>query len=141
MANKIGVGLTISHINDVPITLETPVDVGCGGVQLREDGWLTVNPDAGYTGQLAFDCTVAGTADGADSKSHVIINVDVEREVIDLGSTGYTTFQELLDSGALVQAGEDVVITFNPDDPAGVHKITLKGVELLALSEPDFKFS
>ena len=258
LANTIGAGLTISHINDVPITTAIPVDVGSGWVQLREDGWLTVNPDAGYTGQIAFDCTVAG----ADAKRDVVVNVEAneaptavtlrnqvstvfedvstaadlkvadiamadgeldtdglsltgldasmfkivgnalylkegieldfetkptlsveivasqanghdeaanftlnigsagetaalgdtfvfvpgyeksgEHEVIDLGSTGYTTFQELLDSGALIQAGDDVVITLNPDDPTDLHKITLKGVELSALSDSDFKFS
>jgi len=262
LVNKIGAGLTISHIDDVPITTATPVDVGHGWVQLREDGLLTVSPDAGFTGQIAFDCTVAGTTD--DSESRVILNVEAsneestaltlrnrvitvpedlstagdlkvadismshggldtdglsltgldasmfkivgnalylkegieldfetkptlsveilasqaygydgaanftlnignaaetaglddtfvfvpsygessgEHDVIDLRSAGYATFQELLDSGALAQAGDDVVITLDPDDPASAHKITLRGVELSALSDSDFRFS
>lgn len=267
LGNATGAGLTITHINDIPITTATPVDVGSGWVQLREDGYLTVNPDAGYTGQIAFDCTVAGAAGGAEAKSRVVVNVETveaddaatavtlrnqvttvaedvpvaddlkvadlaladgelsldglsltgldagmfkivgsalylkagveldfetkptlsveilangdsgpdgvasfalsvgsaagepdatndtfefvtdyagggaEREAVDLSSTGYTTFQELLGSGALAQAGDDVVITLNPDDAADAHKIILKGAELSALSASDFKFS
>jgi hypothetical protein len=75
LANEMGAGLSVSRINDVPISTASPVDVGFGWVQLREDGWLTVAPDAGYTGQIAFDYTLAA-ADGADSKGHIVVNVE-----------------------------------------------------------------
>lgn len=262
LADEIGTGLTISRINDVPITTVTPVDVGSGWVQLREDGWLTVAPDAGYTGQIDFDYMVTGTATGVDSKGRVVVNVEPRKaaaavtlfnqvsalpgdvsppanlKVADiavadgaLGTDGlsltgldagmfeivgnalylkegveldfgakptlsieilaspgefdraasftlsvedpsetralrgtgdnfvfapgygeargdlsdprdarYATFQELVDSGALVQTG-DVEIPPNPDDPADLHKIILRDVELSALSDADFKFS
>jgi hypothetical protein len=61
------------------------------------------------------------------------------REIIDLSSSGYATFQQLLDSGALVQDGADVVITTNPDDPAHSDKIILRGIELSHLTSSDFK--
>jgi hypothetical protein len=62
------------------------------------------------------------------------------REVIDVSSSGFGTLQELLDSGALVQDGADVVLTFDPTDPLHSDKITLRGVDLAALSDSDFKF-
>ena len=265
LANDLGAGLTISRINDVPISMATPVDVGSGWVQLREDGWLTVTPDAGYRGPIAFEYTAAGTEDDAASTGRVVVNVEAseapasvallnqvtaiaedvstagdlkvadiamadgelgtdglsltgldasmfkivgnalylkqgieldfetkptlsieiqssgtggldgaasftlnvasagetlpplatddtfdfepaytaysEHEVVDLSDSGYATLRELIDSGALVQAGDDVVITLDPGDLADPHKITLKGVDLSALSATDFKFS
>jgi hypothetical protein len=259
-------GLAISHINGVPITTATPVDVGRGWVQLRDDGWLTVTPDVGYTGPIAFDYAVAGAAHDQDAKGHVVVKVEATgapaavtllnqvtavaedasaaadlkvadiamadgelgtdglsltgldasmfkivgnalylkegieldfetkptlsveilashadvfdgganftlsiestgdapgvaatgdafvfasgfgdttgaHQVIDLSSTGYKTFQELCRSGALAQVGEDVVITLSPDAHDALQKIILKGVELTALSDADFKFA
>ena len=61
-------------------------------------------------------------------------------EIIDVSSSGYATFQQLLDSGALVQVGADVVITIDPMDPLTSDKITLRGIELSVLSDSDFKF-
>jgi hypothetical protein len=46
----------------------------------------------------------------------------------------------LLDSGALVQDGVDVVIMIDPHDPAHSDKIILRGVELSHLTSSDFKF-
>lgn len=266
LGSQIDDGLAISHINGIPITTATPVDVGAGWVQLREDGWLTVTPDAGYTGQVAFGYTVAGATASTDGDGCVVVNVEAgetpeavtllnqvravpegmstaadlkvadiamadgglktdglsltgldadmfkivgnalylkegaqldvkakpalsieiqashgndldgaarftlsvesasetaaseaigdtlmfgpgyddvggEHQVIDLGGTGYATFQDLLASGALVQAGDDVVINLSPVDPADPHEIAVKGVDLSALSDVDFKFS
>jgi hypothetical protein len=260
-------GATVSHVNGVPISSVTPVDVGSGWVQLREDGWLTVNPDAGYAGTIAFDYTLAGRSNGAAATNRLTVTVapevppvpasedyeagpadaelseadvkladidmgdeeigteglarigldadefkivgstlylkagiefDLDKptlsvevrparseqaaavnfsldvkdsvgsvieddlsadtlvfapgfdaagdladdayEPIDMSSSGYSTFQELLDSGALVQAGEDVVITVDPSDPANSDKITLRGIDLSALTSADFRF-
>jgi hypothetical protein len=265
LANDLGAGLTIARINDVPISMATPVDVGSGWVQLREDGWLTVTPNAGYRGPIAFEYTSAGAESGIASTGRVVINVEAgeapaavtllnqvtaiaedastagdlkvadiamadgewgtdglsltgldasmfkivgnalylkqgieldfetkptlsieiqsshaggldgaasfalnvasagetlpplatddtfdfepaytansEHEIIDLSDSGYATLQELINSGALVQAGDDVVITLDPGDLADPHQITLKGVHLSALSDTDFKFS
>jgi hypothetical protein len=267
LGDQIGAGLIVSHINDVPITTATPVDVGCGWVQLRDDGWLTVTPDAGYTGQVAFDYAVSGPTNGANTTGRVVVNVgadgdapaavtllnelrtvpedistaadlkvaeiavangalatdglsltgldagmfkiignalylkegieldfdtkptlsieieashgredgpaanftlSVERagemasfeavgdilvfapDHVDLGgeppvvgesNIGYATFQELLEAGALIQAGDDVVIALSGGDLADPLKTTLKGAELSALSGSDFKFS
>jgi hypothetical protein len=266
LANDLGAGLTIARINDVPISMATPVDVGSGWVQLREDGWLTVTPDAGYRGPIAFEYTVAGAKDGVAANGSVVVNVEASEapaavtllnqvtavtedvaaagdlkvadialadgelgtdslsltgldasmfkivgsalylkhgieldfetkptlsieiqsshggghdgaasfalnvassgetllplapddtfdfepayaahsghEVIDLSDSAYATLQELIDSGALVQAGDDVVITLDPGDLTDPHNIvTLKGVDLSALSATDFKFS
>jgi hypothetical protein len=71
-------GLGISHINGLPITTASPVDVGFGWVQLREDGWLTVTPDAGYRGLIAFDYTVAGGAHSHEPDGHVVVDVGAE---------------------------------------------------------------
>jgi hypothetical protein len=263
-------GAAVSHINGLPITTAEPVDVGAGWIQLRDDGWLTVSPDAGYAGPIAFDYTIGGVSSRPDVTSHVTVNVakdapsalalgnqttglaedvstaadiklaeidvseadvstanlslagldadlfkivgntlylkagvdldfdsnpklsveirpngsatqdqavnftldvkdtngsaaphdylaadtfvfapefgegdsmDAEvREVIDMSSSAYSTFQELLDSGALMQSGEDVVITFDPTDPGASDKITLRGIELSVLTSADFKF-
>ncbi len=267
VSNAASDSVAVSQINGVPITPAAPVDVGSGWVQLREDGRLTVSPNVGFTGSIAFDCTVSDTA------RHIIVNVaasepqvalelvdpvttpaedvsttadikvaelatsdeelstrglsiagldadmfkivgttlylkagidldletkptlsieiraggdsgpdeqinftlDIEnasasnasdshafsdtfvfapglgstasqsgqatdsREIIDLSSSGYATFQQLLDSGALVQDGADVVITTNPDDPAHSDKIILRGIELSHLTSSDFK--
>lgn len=65
---------------------------------------------------------------------------DEVREVIDMSSSAYSTFQELLDSGALMQSGDDVVITFDPTDPGASDRITLRGIELSVLTSADFKF-
>jgi hypothetical protein len=75
LASTPGPGLTISHINGVPITTASPVDVGFGWVQLRDDGLLTVTPDAGYRGRIAFDYSAAGEAHGRDTTGHVAIDV------------------------------------------------------------------
>lgn len=267
LAGALGSGLSISHINNVPITTASPVDVGTGWVQLREDGWLTVTPDAGHTGQIAFDFSVTGAANRSHSKGHAVVNVEMNsvpaavtllnqvtavpeavstasalkvadiamadaelgtdglsltgldagmfaivgnalylkegieldfetkptlsveilashanepdggasftlsvagpdgvapafaaasdafvfapgygemtgnHPLIDLSSTRYTTFRELMDSGALSEDGGSVVITLNPEDPADLQKVILKGVSLSALSDTDFKFS
>jgi hypothetical protein len=267
LGNALGSGLSISHINGVPITTANPVDVGSAWVQLREDGWLTVTPDAGQTGEIAFDYSVAGTTNDAHPKGHVVVNVETSmapaavtllnqatavaegvstasalkvadiavadgelgtdglsltgldagmfkivgnalylkegieldfeskptlsveilathaseldrganftlsvassdgmtstfsapgdafvfdpgygettgnHSLIDMSSTRYMTFRELIDSGALTQEGDNVVIALNPDDPADPHMIILKGVSLSDLSEADFRFS
>ena len=263
-------GAAVSHINGLPITTAEPVDVGAGWIQLRDDGWLTVSPDAGYAGPIAFDYTIGGASSRPDVTSHVTVNVakdapsalalsnqtaglaedvstaadiklaeidvsdadvstenlslagldadlfkivgntlylkagvdldfdtnpklsveirpngsatqdqavnftldvkdtngsaalddylaadtfvfapgfgetgsidDGVREVIDMSSSAYATFQELLDSGALMQSGEDVVITFDPTDPDHSDRITLRGIELSVLTSADFKF-
>jgi hypothetical protein len=65
----------------------------------------------------------------------------VDHPIIDLASVRYATFQELMDAGALTQEGDNVVITLNPDDPADLQKIVLKGAALAALGDADFKFS
>jgi hypothetical protein len=263
-------GAAVSHINGLPITTAEPVDVGAGWIQLRDDGWLTVSPDAGYAGPIAFNYTIGGVSNEPEVTSHVTVNVakdapsafalsnrtaglaedvsttadiklaeidisdadvstenlslagldadlfkimgntlylkagvdldfdtnpklsveiqanrpatqsqavnftlDVEdangpaalddyltvdtfvfapgfgetgntddgaREVIDMSSSAYATFQELLDSGALMQSGEDVVITFDPTDPDHSDRVTLRGIELSVLTSADFKF-
>jgi hypothetical protein len=245
-------GGAVSRINGNPISTAAPVDVAGAWVQLREDGRLTVNPNAGYTGRIAFDCTIVGAdarpsihrtvvdvvgdpagaarAEGAamdadirlaeiaasdtvlgtdalaqaglygdmfkivgntlylragvefDFGTKSTLSIDVlgegapeaghghdgsallsdmdgdtlifatgfgdaagkpdggPREVIDVSSTGYATFQDLLDSGALVQHGPDVVLTIDPADPLHSDKITLRGIDLSALSDSDFKF-
>jgi hypothetical protein len=248
-------GATVSHINGEPITAAEPVDVGSAWVQLREDGWLTISPNAGYEGDIAFDYTISDGTGGTALTSRVKISVEDEHgkdgeqgikladldlsdgevstegltaagldadmfkivgntlylkagldfdfdtnpsltievrshdgpqpdsavnftlnvadssgsgnieshlvadtfvfapgfgdssgpgegthETIDMSSSPYSTFQELLDSGALVQAGHDVVITLDPTDPDHSDKITLRGMELSALTSADFKF-
>lgn len=245
-------GAAVSRINGLPITTADPVDVGSAWVQLREDGRLTVNPNAGYAGRIAFECTVMGadarpyahravvdvvgdpaaaglaesfamvsdikladmaandnaldtdglsqaglyadmfkivgstlylkagveldfgtrpasssevlgdgvSAVGGEHEGGVLLSDTVSdaflfatgfadaghkpdddtREVIDLSLSGYATFKELLDSGALVQDGPDVVLTVDPADPLHSDKITLRGVDLSALSDSDFKF-
>lgn len=245
-------GAAVSHVNGAPITLSTPVDIGGAWVQLREDGRLTVSPNAGFAGRVAIDCTLSGTdgrlfaqravvdvvgdpagaahaetaaAMGVDIKLAEIaandnslgidglaqaglyadmfkivgtglylragvelefgtepaLSIDVVRdaasagdghdngaalsglggdvfvfasmfreadrpakeaphEVIDVSSSGFATFQELLDSGALVQDGPDVVLTFDPSDPLHSDRITLRGIDLAALGDSDFKF-
>jgi hypothetical protein len=253
-----GSSLIISHINGVPITTASPVDVGFGWVQLREDGGLTVTPDAGYRGRIAFDYSAASVANGQDGNGHVVVDVGVDTEptavtllnqvtavaedvsttsalkVADIAMTdgeletdglsltgldagmfeivgnalylkqgieldfetkpalsveilaaqtdaldaganftlniagagaaalvaasdmlvfepGYSDhplielslirdgiFQELMDAGALTQEGENVVVTLNPDDPAELQKIVLKGAALGILGDVDF---
>jgi hypothetical protein len=251
-------GAIVSHINGEPITASEPVDVGSAWVQLREDGWLTISPNAGYEGEIDFEYTVSGGTGEAALTSRVKISVEDDRgenedqqgikladldvsdgelstagltaagldadmfqivgntlylkaglefdfntnasltvevradgsshpdtavnftlsvadssgpgnmeahliadtflfapgfgdgsgyghdsethEIIDMSSSPYATFQELLDSGALVQDGHDVVITLDPTDPYHSDKITLRGIELSALTSADFKF-
>jgi len=245
-------GGSVSRINGVPISTAAPVDVAGAWVQLREDGRLTVNPNAGYTGRIAFECTVVGAdarpsihrtvvdvvgdpagaarAEGAAEDADIglatiaandtvlgaealaqaglyadmfeivgntlylragvefdfgakpTLSIDILgesapeigrehesnallsdtngdtlvfatafgdaaskpdgdlREVIDVSSAGYATFQDRLDSGALVQHGPDVVLTIDPADPLHSDRITLRGVDLSALSDSDFKF-
>jgi hypothetical protein len=265
LADTPGSGLSISHINGVPITTASPVDVGFGWVQLREDGWLTVAPDAGYRGPIAFDYAVAGIATGEGASGRVVVDVGSDRTsaavtlhnqvtavaedvstasalkvadiamtdgglganglaltgldagmfeivgdalylkqgieldfdtkptlsveilathtdghdggasftlnvagagaaalvaandmlvfapgyaetttdhpLIDLSSIRYAAFQELMYAGALTQEGDNVVITLNPDDPADLQKIVLKGAALATFGDADFKFS
>lgn len=78
LAGTPGSGLTISHINGVPITTASPVDVAFGWVQLRDDGLLTVTPDAGYRGRIAFDYSAAGELHGQDTTGHVVIDVGAD---------------------------------------------------------------
>lgn len=78
LENALGAGLSISHINGVPITETSPVDVGFGWVQLRQDGWLTVAPDVGYRGRIAFDYSVAGMPDSQDSTGRIVVDVGAE---------------------------------------------------------------
>jgi hypothetical protein len=75
LAHNADPGLTVSHINGDSITTATPVDVGFGWVQLREDGLLAVSPDLGYTGRITFDYTVTGT-DGRTYESDATISVE-----------------------------------------------------------------
>jgi hypothetical protein len=243
---------SIARVNGIPITSAAPVDVGVAWVQLREDGRLTVNPNAGYTGRIALECSAVGAdarptlhravvdvvgdpagaahaesaATGVDIKlaemaagdaaldtdalsqaglyadmfkivgdtlylragvefdfgARPTLSIDIlgdtapevghehegsallsdwggdafvfapgfadagsrpegdPHETIDVSASGYATFQELLDSGALVQDGPDVVLTFDPADPLHSDKITMRGVDLAALSDSDFKF-
>jgi hypothetical protein len=265
LADETRADLIVSRINQVAITTAAPVNVVSGWVQLREDGSLTVNPDAGYRGAIAFDYTVVDTATGDESSKRVTVNVgageppatltlvnqvealaegiatvadlkvadialpddgrgteglslagldadmfkivgtglylkagieldftakptlsvevlandDAEadaaasfalsvesthaaaadgratdmftfspgygdmraaQQIVDVSSLRFTTFQQLVDAGVLVQAGDDVVITLGPADPADVHTIILKGMELSALTDSDFKF-
>jgi hypothetical protein len=44
-------------------------------------------------------------------------------------------------TGVLAQEGDNVVVTLNPDDPADLQKIVLKGAALAVLGDEDFKFS
>jgi hypothetical protein len=265
LVDTLGSGLSISHINGVPITTASPVDVGFGWVQLREDGWLTVTPDAGYKGRIAFDYAVSGTASSQDANGHVDVDVGADtapaavtlrnqvmavaedvstasavkvadiamtdgelgtdglslsgldagmfeivgdalylkqgieldfetkptlsveilathadghdggasftlnvagagaaalaaandllifapgygeatgdHPLIDLSSIRHGTLQELMYTGVLAQEGDNVVVTLNPDDPADLQKIVLKGAALAVLSDADFKFS
>ena len=54
---------------------------------------------------------------------------------------GDTTYQQLVDSGALVEAGGDVAVALNLADPADPHNTTLKAVDLLVPADDYFKFS
>lgn len=159
----------VTHVNGVPIAENAPVDVGFGWVQLREDGQLTISPDEHYAGEIEFDFTAFSPTNGSDVTNKVKVNVVPDpaaddpvlheadtflfapgfgadagaanvHEVIDVSSSGFLTFQELLDSGALVQSGADVVLTFDPHDPAHSDRITLRGVDLSGLTSADFKF-
>ncbi len=78
LESALGAGLSVSHINGVPITETSPVDVGFGWVQLRQDGWLTVAPDVGYRGRIAFDYSVAGMPDSQDSTGRIVVDVGAE---------------------------------------------------------------
>jgi hypothetical protein len=263
LAEALASGLGISHINGMPITTASPVDVGFGWVQLRGDGWLTVTPDAGYRGPIEFDYAVTGAEDDQHALRHVVVDVGTDEPpaavtlsnqittvaedvstaspvkvadiamtggelgtdglsltgldagmfeivgnglylkegieldfetkpilsveifaphadgleggaaftlsiagagaaalaaandalvfapgyggvisyhpLIDLSASHYRTFQELMDAGALVQEGENVVITLYPDDPADLQKIVLKGAALVALGDQDLR--
>jgi hypothetical protein len=251
LVNAVDPGRGISHINGLPITMASPVDVGFGWVQLREDGWLTVTPDVGYRGRISFHYSATGTAGGQDMQGHVLVDVGADaapaavalrnkitavaedvstasalkvadvamtdcelgtdglsltgldasmfeivdsalylkqgidldfdakptlsveilaphadgpdegasftldvagagasalavatdmfvfapscvdmtgaHPLIDLSSIRNAVFQELMDAGALIQEGDNVVITLSPDDSADLHRIILKG--------------
>jgi hypothetical protein len=62
-------------------------------------------------------------------------------EIIDISSYGYATFQALVDAGALMQVGDDVLITLTPSDPATSDKIVLKSYSVSSLAPDDFKLS
>lgn len=62
-------------------------------------------------------------------------------EIIDISSYGYATFQALVDAGALMQVGDDVLITLTPSDPATSDKIILKSYSVSSLAPDDFKLS
>ena len=97
------------------------------------------NSGSGSVGhELAADVFVFARGFGEGSSGHH--HYDDSREVIDMSSSPYSTLQELIESGALVQAGEDIVITMDPTDPDHSDKITLRGIELSSLTSSDFKF-
>lgn len=243
----------VANINGIPIANAAAVDIGGAWVQLREDGRLTVSPNAGHTGRVSFECTVLSAegrpsvlravvdvvgdptgathaassvegpdvaaaeaptgdvGDSPDASAQTALDADMFKivgealylheglefefgtpqtlsidlvsdaaasavsgqkaysdfstdtssdafvfapgfddagdsaagdlqEIIDLSLSPFATFQELLDSGALVQDGPDVVLTVDPSDPLHSDRITLRGVDVDALSDSDFKF-
>ena len=73
-------GGSVSHINGTPVTMDTPIYVGSGWVQLRDDGWLTVSPDREYTGEIRFDYTIAGA--GPEVTDHVKVQVAPGQEPV-----------------------------------------------------------
>jgi lysophospholipase L1-like esterase len=79
--------LTISRIAGTAVNAGDTVDVGSGTVLVNADGTLTVTPDAGFVGQLAFtyEATDAGGSDEgaitvsfAPSGVNLVINGDFE---------------------------------------------------------------
>jgi hypothetical protein len=120
-------------------------------IQVRADAVSTTD-----VVNLALD--VDGSPDGDNSLDHPLasmldtlvfapgfgsdasVSASNVNEVIDVSASGFKTLQELLDSGALVQSGADVVLTIDPSDPAHSDRITLRDVDLSVLTAADFKF-
>ena len=64
------------------------------------------------------------------------------REVMDMTYLGDTTYQQLVDSGALVEAGGDVAVALQSGRSGGPPQYTtLKAVDLLVPADDYFKFS
>jgi len=126
LADALGSGLGISHINGVPITTASPVDVGFGWVQLREDGWLTVTPDAGYKGRIEFDYVVAGMADGQGENGQVVVDVgaDAAPAVVMLRNQVTAVAEDVSTASALKVA--DIAMT---DGELGTDGLSLTGLD------------
>lgn len=54
LRNDQGANLRITHINNVPAVLSTPIDLGDYTVTLGPNGQLTVAAQGGWTGDVAF---------------------------------------------------------------------------------------
>ncbi len=126
LAGAPGSGLSISHINGTPITTASPVDVGFGWVQLREDGGLTVTPDAGYRGRIAFDYSVASTTNGEDAKGHVVVDVgaDMAPAAVTLLNQVTAVAEDVSTASALKVA--DIAMT---DGEVGTDGLSLTGLD------------
>ena len=99
----------------------------------QADFALAGGPASGAPGPIL----TADTFDFAPGYADAVVH----REVMDMTYLGDTTYQQLVDSGALVEAGGDVAVALNPADPADLHNTTLKAVDLLVPADDYFKFS
>jgi hypothetical protein len=85
-----------------------------------------------------------GALDPANSDTLVFsaygLDQDNDNDAVELPSSAYAAFRQLVEAGALTQVGDDVVITLGHDDPANPNTVTLKGVALSDLTDPAFKF-
>ena len=119
-------GLSISHINGTPISTASPVDVGFGWVQLREDGGLTVTPDAGYRGRIAFDYSVASTPTGQEAKGHVVVDIgaDMAPAAVTLLNQVTAVAEDVSTASALKVA--DIAMT---DGELGTDGLSLTGLD------------
>ena len=126
LAGTPGSGLSISHINGVPITTVSPVDVGFGWVQLRDDGLLTVTPDAGYRGRIAFDYSAAGELHGQDTTGHVVVDVgdDMAPAAVTLLNQVIAVAEDVSTASALKVA--DIAIA---DGELGLDGLSLTGLD------------
>jgi hypothetical protein len=126
LASTPGSGLGISHINGVPITRASPVDVGFGWVQLRDDGLLTVTPDAGYRGRIAFDYSAADSEHGQDTTGHVILDVgaDMAPAAVTLLNQVIAVAEDVSTASALKVA--DISIA---DGELGIDGLSLTGLD------------
>ncbi len=99
----------------------------------QADSALAGGPASGASGPIP----TADTFDFAPGYADAVVH----REVMDMTYLGDTTYQQLVDSGALVEAGGDVAVALNLADPADPHNTTLKAVDLLVPADDYFKFS
>ncbi|HEX5958045.1 MAG TPA: hypothetical protein VFY92_05240, partial [Hyphomicrobiaceae bacterium] len=100
----------------------------------------SANEDSAFdsSGQHDYDLLVFKPGFGSDVISDFH---GAPEEIIDISSFGYATFQALVEAGALMQVGDDVLITLTPSEPATSDKILLKSYDLSSLAPDDFKFS